>query len=69
MSVFIICNVMIVSVGMCHRVGMRRSVMGVGKGMLMRMNVMPDQCIDHDESGARNHHDQCDDIHPGQMLP
>ena len=68
MTVFLIRDIVIMSMGMRHGMGVSRSVMGMGKGMTVRMDVMRDQSVDHDEEGTGGHHQKGDEIHPGEFL-
>ena len=64
MTVSAIRHIMVMIMRMCNRMRMRCSVMGMGKGVLMHMRVMPNQGICDNKRRPADHNDQCDKVHP-----
>ena len=54
---------------MRYRVGVRAAVMRMGKRVLVKMGMLPDQGIRNDQCCPCDHNRQCDQVHSGQSFP
>ena len=59
---------MIVVMGVCNGVAVGAAVMGMDKGMLMNMRVVPDHGVGHHKRGARKHDRQSKQVRSRQLF-
>ena len=69
MPVPFIGHIVIMRMGVSHRMGVGAPVVGVGKGMLMQMLMLTDQRIRSHQKRTRHHDKKRCKVCPGKILP